>query len=70
MGKINDVLPKKQERKKLEKEKKRQRRVRKKKGRTEKRKKRKKKEKGKEAQSFGGTTDAVAEGLGLLEATA
>lgn len=67
MGKINDVLPKKQERKKLEKEKKRQGRVRKKKGRKE---KRKKKEKGKEAQSFGGTTDAVAEGLGLLEATA
>lgn len=29
-----------------------------------------KKKKGKEAQSFGGTTDAVAEGLGLLGATA
>lgn len=28
------------------------------------------KKKGKEAQSFGGTTDAVAEGLGLLGATA
>lgn len=67
MGKINDALPKKQERKKQEKEKKRQGRVRKKKGRKE---KRKKKEKGKEAQAFGGTTDAVAEGLGLLEATA
>lgn len=67
MGKINDALPKKQERKKQEKEKKRPGRVRKKKGRKE---KRKKKEKGKEAQSFGGTTDAVAEGLGLLEATA
>lgn len=63
MGKINDALPKKQERKKQEKEKKRQRRVRKKKGRKE---KRKKKEKGKEAQSFSGTTDMVAEGLGLL----
>ena len=63
MRKINDALPKKQERKKQEKEKKRQRRLRKKKGRKE---KRKKKEKGKEAQAFGGTTDAVAEGLGLL----
>lgn len=28
------------------------------------------KKKSKEAQSFGGTTDAVAEGLGLLGATA
>ena len=30
----------------------------------------KERKKGKEAQSFGGTTDAVAEGLGLLGATA
>lgn len=66
MGKINDALPKKQERKKARKGKEKTR-----KGEEKERevRKRKRKKKGKEAQSFGGTTDAVAEGLGLLGAT-
>lgn len=68
MRKINDALPKKQERKKQEKEK--TKKGEKKERKERKKEKRKKKEKGKEAQSFSGTTDMVAEGLGLLEVTA
>lgn len=43
---------------------------RKRKARKSKEVRKKERKKGKEAQSFGGTTDAVAEGLGLLGATA
>lgn len=55
MGKINDA-PQKSKKEKARKERKK--------------KARKSKEVRKKAQSFGGTTDAVAEGLGLLVATA
>lgn len=43
---------------------------RKRKARKSKEVRKKERKKGKEAQSFGGTTEAVAEGLGLLGATA
>jgi len=56
MGKINDAPPKKQERKRKARKSKEVR-------------KKERKEERKKAQSFGGTTDAVAEGLGLLGAT-
>lgn len=59
MGKINDA-PQKSKKEKARKERKKKAR---------KSKEVRKKER-KEAQSFGGTTDAVAEGLGLLVATA
>ena len=59
MGKINDA-PQKSKKEKARKERKKKAR---------KSKEVRKKER-KEAQSFGGTTDAVAEGLGLLGATA
>lgn len=62
MGKINDA-PQKSKKEKARKE-------RKKKARKSKEVRKKERKKGKEAQSFGGTTDAVAEGLGLLGATA
>lgn len=62
MGKINDA-PQKSKKEKARKERKKGE---KKQGGKEKGKKRGKKK----AQSFGGTTDAVAEGLGLLGATA
>lgn len=58
MGKINDAPQKSKERK--EKKARKSKEVRKK----------ERKEERKKAQSFGGTTDAVAEGLGLLGATA
>lgn len=62
MGKINDA-PQKSKKEKARKE-------RKKKARKSKEvRKKERKEERKEAQSFGGTTDAVAEGLGLLGAT-
>lgn len=66
MGKINDA-PQKSKKEKARKERKMARKskeVRKKERKEERKKERKK------AQSFGGTTDAVAEGLGLLVATA
>ena len=59
MGKINDA-PQKSKKEKARKE-------RKKKARKSKEVRKKERKK---AQSFGGTTDAVAEGLGLLVATA
>ena len=59
MGKINDAPPKKQERKRKKRKARKSKEVRKK----------ERKEERKKAQSFGGTTDAVAEGLGLLGAT-
>lgn len=67
MGKINDA-PQKSKKEKARKGRKKKARkskeVRKKERKEERKKERKK------AQSFGGTTDAVAEGLGLLVATA
>lgn len=63
MGKINDA-PQKNKKEKARKE-------RKKKARKSKEvRKKERKEERKKAQSFGVTTDAVAEGLGLLVATA
>lgn len=56
MGKINDAPLKKQERKRKKRKARKSKEVRKK----------ERKEERKKAQSFGGTTDAVAEGLGLL----
>lgn len=57
MGKINDAPPKKQEGKREARKEKKEKKGEKKQGG---------KKKGKEAQSFGGMTDAVAEELGLL----
>lgn len=67
MGKINDAPPKKQERKSKERK---EKKARKSKEVRKKERKEERKEERKKAQSFGGTTDAVAEGLGLLGATA